>query len=536
MTTLNESLLEVATIEYFRELNYTYLHTLSEADRQSFADVVLLNRLRDSLLKINPAIPEIAREDAIKKLQSAQMPSLYENNRIFYKYLTDGVDVEYFRDGQIKYDKVKVLDFNNPDNNDWLVVNQFTVIEGKYNRRLDLVVFLNGLPLAVIELKNPTEENATIRSAFNQLQTYKQQIPTLFNYNQILIVSDGISARVGTITADWERFMPWRTIEGEKIRDILPDSLSETRGVPQKVKDVSTYYQVNPKIASSLISFTSAELEVMIKGIFDKQRLLDLLKYFFVFEVEGDKLIKKMAGYHQYHAVNKAIASTVKATREKGDKKVGVVWHTQGSGKSLTMAFYAGKIVQQPELENPTLVVLTDRNDLDNQLFTTFSGCTDLIKQTPIQASDRQHLKELLQVASGGIIFTTLQKFAPPTGEDYPLLSTRRNIIFIADEAHRSQYGLNARVVKGAEGVYLAYGFAKYVRDALPNASFIGFTGTPVELQDKSTPAVFGDYIDIYDIQQAVTDGATVKIYYESRLAKIELEESQRPKIDPSFE
>jgi type I restriction enzyme, R subunit len=543
MPSFSELIVEQATLEWFEVLGYNILNASEIApetpnsERETYADVVLRDRLQTALATINPHIPVEAIEDAIRKITQTETPNLYENNRRFHKFLTDGVDVEYQAEGYTKYDKVWLVDFQNPENNDWLAVNQFTVIENKHNRRPDVVVFLNGLPIAVIELKNPVEENATIKGAFNQLQTYKNDIPCLFPYNEILVVSDGTEARVGTLTADWERFMPWRTIDGEKIA---------------------------PK--------ATAELETLINGIFPKQRILDLLRYFIIFETDSDYIIKKMAGYHQYHAVNKAIAATVKATDATGDRKVGVVWHTQGSGKSLTMAFYAGKIVQNLALSNPTLVVLTDRNDLDDQLFNTFSNCADLLRQTPVQADNRQHLKELLQVASGGIVFTTIQKFSAEPGEEYPQLSDRRNIVFIADEAHRSQYGLNARVVvKSApepktdnvypigkhrksspiaaeasgnpyqvgesenQEAYISYGFAKYLRDALPNASFIGFTGTPIEATDKNTPAVFGDYIDIYDIQRAVEDEATVKIYYEGRLAKIELEESQRPLIDSEF-
>jgi type I restriction enzyme, R subunit len=543
MSTFSELIVEQATLEWFEKLGYSILNASEIApdtpnsERQTYADVVLRDRLQTALAIINPHIPADAIADAIRKITQTETPSLYENNRRFHKFLIDGVDVEYQAEGYTKYDKVWLVDFQHPENNNWLAVNQFIVIENKNNRRPDVVVFINGLPIAVIELKNPVEENATIKGAFNQLQTYKKDIPCLFPYNEMLVVSDGTAGRVGTLTADWERFMPWRTIDGQKIA---------------------------PK--------ATAELETLINGIFPKQRILDLLRHFIIFETDSDTIIKKMAGYHQYHAVNKAIEATVKATAATGDRKVGVVWHTQGSGKSLTMAFYAGKIVQHPALSNPTLVVLTDRNDLDDQLFNTFSNCADLLRQTPVQAENRQHLKELLQVASGGIVFTTIQKFSAEPGEEYPQLSDRRNIVFIADEAHRSQYGLNARVVvkstpepktdnvypigkhrksspiaaeaagnpyqvgeQDGKEAYISYGFAKYLRDALPNASFIGFTGTPIEATDKNTPAVFGDYIDIYDIQRAVEDEATVKIYYEGRLAKIELEESQRPLIDSEF-
>lgn len=547
---LTEFDVEAAVLAWFNGLEYTTLYgpniapDESTAERQSYADVVLVDHLHSALAQINPKIPAVALAEASHKVLHVglESPSLHENNRRFHKLLTDGVDVEYQAEGRTLYDKVWLIDFDNLNNNDWLVVNQFTVTEDRHNRRPDVVVFINGLPVAVIELKNPAEENATIRGAFNQLQTYKQDIPSLFPYNEILVISDGLTARIGTLTSDWERFMPWRTIQGDEIA---------TNNTP--------------------------ELEVLIKGIFAKHRFLDLLRHFMLFEVDGDSIIKKMAGYHQFHAVNKAIARTVEAASPTGGRRVGVVWHTQGSGKSLTMAFYAGKIIQHPAMANPTLVVLTDRNDLDDQLFGTFAACSDLLRQNPVQAEDCTHLQELLSVASGGVIFTTIQKFAPERGEKYPRLSERHNIVFIADEAHRSQYGLEAKVVikpakqkeqvypltprrssliaaeansnsyqfnstpptrleLAGERAYTSYGFAKYLRDALPNASFIGFTGTPIEASDKSTPAVFGDYIDIYDIQRAVEDGATLRIFYEGRLARLELEASERPNIDAEFE
>jgi len=480
MSSFTEIDLETVTLNLFSDLGYTTKK--GNEERKSSSGIILTDRLQSALISINPNIPFDAIEEAIRKVTRTDSPSLIENNKQFHKYLTEGIDIEYSRENRIKYDKVWLIDFNNPENNNFLALNQFTVIENKHNRRPDVVIFINGLPIAVIELKNPTDETATIRGAFNQLQTYKKEIPSLFQYNQILIASDGTEARFGTLTADWERFMPWRTIDGETIA---------------------------PK--------GSAELEIMIRGIFQKEILIDILRYFIIFETDGESIIKKMAGYHQYHAVNKAIKCSINATSEQGNKKVGVVWHTQGSGKSLTMAFYAAKITQQPELNNPTLIVLTDRNDLDDQLFTTFSNCIDLLRQTPEQAESRQHLKEYLKdKPAGGIIFTTIHKFAPPTGEEeYPVLSERKNIIFITDEAHRSQYGLKAKMTKKDDEAYLSYGYAKYVRDGLPNASFLGFTGTPIEQEDKSTPALFGDYIDIYDIQRAVEDEATKKIYQE---------------------
>ena len=507
---ITESVVEEATRSWFEELGYAVLHGPNiapgepAAERSSYGDVILIDRLRSALARINPNIPADALEDAVRKVIRSESPNLFENNRRFHKMLTEGVDVEYRRqDGSIAGDKAWLVDFSEPGNNDWVVVNQFTVIENKRNRRPDVVIFVNGLPLGVIELKNPGDENATIKGAFNQLQTYKKDIPGLFPYNEVFVISDGLEARAGTLTADWERFMPWRTIEGKELAP---------RG--------------------------ALELEVLVKGIFEKQRFLDLVQNFIVFEVDGATIAKKMAAYHQFHAVNKAIATTLEAVSPGGDKRAGVVWHTQGSGKSLSMAFYAGKIIRHTAMANPTLVILTDRNDLDDQLFATFAACQDLLRQGPIQAESREHLQELLKVASGGVIFTTIQKFFPEGSATYPLLSDRRNIVLIADEAHRSHYGFKAHVVQNQESseARIAYGFAKHLRDALPNASFIGFTGTPIEATDKSTPAVFGDYIDIYDIVQSVEDGATVRIYYEARLAKLELNEEERPRIDPEFE
>lgn len=504
-----ESVVEEAVLEWADKLGYSVLFGPdiepgeSAAERDSFEEVLLVTRVKDALARLNPKAPAGALDDAFRKLTRADAPTLVESNRRFHRMLTEGIDVEFHADGRIVHDKVWLLDFDKPNRNDFLAVNQFTVTEGKNTRRPDVVLFVNGLPLVVLELKNAADEDATTHKAFKQLQTYKAQLPTLLGYNVALVASDGVTARVGTLTADWERFMPWRTIDGDAIAP---------KGLP--------------------------ELEVLFKGVFDPGRILDIVRHFVVFEDDGGRVVKKMAGYHQYHAVNKAVENTVAASSPKGDRRVGVVWHTQGSGKSLTMAFYAGKVIRHPKMQNPTLVVLTDRNDLDDQLYGTFSACHELLRQKPVQADDRGDLQEKLKVGSGGVVFTTLQKFAPDENATYPTLTDRRNVIVIADEAHRSQYGLKARVVTSKEKAeaHIAYGFAKHLRDGLSNASFIGFTGTPLEHADKSTPAVFGDYIDVYDIQRAVDDGATVKILYEGRLAKIELQESERPNIDPNFE
>jgi len=470
-------------------------------EREAYADVFLQKRLETAVEALNPHIPAEARQDAIRALTATEFPNLTEENRRIHRMMVEGVDVEFPRDdGSIAGDKVRLIDFDIPDNNDWLAVNQFTVIEGKINRRPDVVVFVNGLPLGVIELKNPGTENADLEAAFNQLQTYKAQVPSLFRTNGVLVTSDGLHARIGSLTANQERFMPWRTTDGVAVAK---------KGLP--------------------------ELGVLMEGVFEKRRFLDLLRDFTVFGDTDSGIAKIIAGYHQYHAVRHAVAQTVKATAPQGDRKVGVIWHTQGSGKSLLMAFYAGQLVRCPELENPTIVVITDRNDLDDQLFNTFSMCRDLIRQTPIQANSRADLQQALNRAAGGVIFTTIQKFSPEKGASaYPVLTERRNVVVIADEAHRSQYGFKAHVAQKTGEI--AYGFAKYLRDALPNASFIGFTGTPIEKDDVNTPAIFGNYIDIYDISRAVEDGATVPLYYESRLARIELPPEEKPKIDEEIE
>ena len=526
---LVEQHVELATLDWLQQLGYQIVYgpylapAEPGAERKSFREVFLLDRLQTKLEDLNPEIPLEGLEEALRKIRLISHPTLIENNRAFHRLLVEGVDVEFRNaDGQIVHDKVWLIDFANPEANEFLAVNQFTVEEGHFNRRADVVVFINGIPLTVLELKNIADEQATIRKAFDQFQTYKAQIPSLFHSNALLVISDGHEARLGTVTSDWERFMTWRTITGKEL--VPPGSL---------------------------------QLETLLKGVFDKLRLLDLIRNFIVFEDDGEKVVKKLAGYHQFHAVNKAVESTLKAagvaanplpgssrreeaqtsksgisqslvtsaaTNQGGDRRAGVIWHTQGSGKSLSMVFYAGKIVQHPAMENPTVVVLTDRNDLDDQLFDTFSFCKELLRQIPVQAESREHLRELLNVASGGVVFTTIQKFFPDEkGGKHPLLSDRRNIVVIADEAHRSQYDF-------------IDGFAKHMRDALPKASFIGFTGTPIESGDKNTQAVFGDYIDVYDILQSKEDKATVPIYYEARLAKIDLKPEERPKIDPNFD
>lgn len=464
--------------------------------RNDYKQVVLIERLRQALKKINPSASHEVIEQAMKHLLRTESQKLLVDNESFHKMLADGIDVPVRKGEEERYEKIWLFDFKNLNNNEFLAANQFTVIENNIERRPDVVLFVNGIPLVVIELKNPADVNATIWTAYDQFQTYKEQIPSLFKYNEILVLSDGLQARAGTITSEPERFMQWKTIDGEKPRKGL------------------------------------IEIEVLLKGMFGKDRLLDIARNFIVFEREKETK-KKLAAYHQYWAVNKALKSTLHA--RKTNKKAGVVWHTQGSGKSLTMIFYSGKIIR--ELDNPTIVVLTDRNDLDDQLFGTFSKCQDILRQKPVQASTRKELQELLKVSSGGIVFTTIQKFFPEEDrEKYPVLSARDNIIVIADEAHRSQYGFTAKILSKKDKALITYGYAKYLRDALPNASFIGFTGTPIEKEDRSTPAVFGKYVDVYDIEQAVNDGATVRIFYESRLAKLELKPEERPKIDPEFE
>lgn len=531
-----EDLLEKAAIEILEELGYSYAFGPDIAydgdtpERFNYKDVILEQRVKDALFSINRHLPEEALEEAYRKIITFNSPILVDNNKDFHKLLVEGIDVSFSKNGAIKTEKAYIIDFNNINKNDFLVVNQFTVVE-KEERRPDLVIFVNGIPLVVIELKSATDENVGIEEAYNQIQTYKNDIPNLFNYNAFCILSDGINAKVGTITSNEERFMNWRSIDGENI---------ESLDVPQ--------------------------YEVMLRGMLDKKALLDIVENFLLFQTSrkadydkdgnkiGDKAvnIKILAGYHQYFAVKKAVEKTKIACSEKGDKKAGVIWHTQGSGKSFSMVFYAAKLVK--ELNNPTIVVLTDRNDLDDQLFGTFSKSSDILRQAPKQAdvrklSDEQKLSNIKSKdnskevnglfdllnnrESGGIIFTTIQKFKPESGE-MPVLTDRRNVIIIADEAHRSQYGFEAKT--DAKNGDIKYGYAKYLRDALPNATFIGFTGTPIELDDKSTPVVFGDYIDIYDMTRAVEDGATVKIYYENRIIKLDTNEDIIDEIDDEFE
>ena len=520
MTTITEAVVEEAALGWLSDLGWQVAHgpdiapETPNAERTDYGQVVLERRLRDALAQLNPVLPADALDDAYRKLTRPQGSTLEARNHAFHRMLVNGVEIEY-RDseGRVRGDQVRVIDFDSPANNDWLAVNQFTVTEDGNTRRPDVILFVNGLPLGVIELKNPADEDATIWTAWQQLQTYKAELPALFAKNEALVVSDGTEARVGTLTAGREWFKPWRTVTGETLAD------------------------------SHL-----TELQVMLEGVFEPGRFLALLRDFIVFEDDGSgALVKKMAGYHQFHAVRVAMDETLRAAKlqretggvaeeqggyesgrkpggEPGDRRIGVVWHTQGSGKSLTMAFYAGAVIREPAMENPTVVVLTDRNDLDDQLFGTFSYCQDLLRQPPTQAESRADLRNKLSVNAGGVVFTTIQKFFPEEkGDTHPTLSERRNIVVIADEAHRSQYDF-------------IDGFARHMRDALPNASFVGFTGTPIELQDANTRAVFGDYISIYDIQRSVVDGATVPIYYESRLAKLSLEESERPNIDPEFE
>lgn len=505
MYEFHEDDLEQATLEWLEELGYETLHGPDIAvdgeypERDSYQDVVLMDRFEEALRKINPSASSSSIERAVQLVTMIESPSLIINNRNFQKYVTDGVDVEYrTEDGRNATEKLWLFDFERPERNDFVAVNQFTVIEGQQNKRPDVVVFVNGLPLVVIELKSSTNEYAGITEAFHQIQTYKSAIPSLFKTNAFLIISDGVNARAGSLTANEERFMMWRTVDGERI---APTS--------------------------------QPQLETLLKGMLKRDVVLDILCHFTVFQTDGENTFKIVAAYHQYYAVNKAVEQAKRAAAADGDRKIGVIWHTQGSGKSLSMVFFTGKLVLS--MNNPTVVVLTDRNDLDDQLYGTFSMSKDLLRQTPKQADSRKELKELLSVESGGIVFTTMQKFSPNEGDSHmDALTTRKNVIVMADEAHRTQYGFQAELQKGESDVATKYGYAKYMRDALPNASFIGFTGTPVELADKNTPAVFGDYIDIYDMTQSVEDESTVRIFYESRILPLELPEDLN--IDDEYE
>lgn len=503
MSNFIENDLEQAALEWLQDLGYQtqYGPDISPggsfSERESFGDVVLYDRLHSALKRINKQYSNDTISELVKKITRQQSLSIVQNNVAFQKLLTDGIDVEVKqKDGSIKTEKAYIFDAKDIENNEFLAINQYTVIENGKERRPDIVAFLNGIPVVVIELKNATNEEVDIVDGFNQLQTYKRDIPSLFYYNAFMITSDGINAKVGTITSDLDRFMFWRTIDGEK---------------------------------ESELSFP--QLQVMLHGMMNKKRFLDLASKYSFFVHEENKSFKILPGYHQFFAVNKALYTTHLAASENGSRKAGVIWHTQGSGKSYSMLMYTRQLVL--ELNNPTIVVITDRNDLDDQLFTTFSKSADYLRQTPKQADTRKKLRELLSVQAGGIVFTTIQKFSPDeSDQSMEALTTRRNVVVIADEAHRSQYGLEAKEKDGK----VSFGFAKHLRDALPNASFIGFTGTPVELSDKNTPALFGDYIDIYDLTQAVKDKTTVPIYYESRIAKLDLPQELKPKIDDEYD
>ena len=544
MTRITENIIEAFAIELLDKLGYEYIYAPDIAydgetpERDSYAQVLLLNRLQNAVKRINHSIPSDAQAEAIKEIQRIASPELLTNNETFHRLLTEGIPVSKRVDGDDRGDRVWLIDFKNPHNNEFVVANQFTIIENGNNKRPDVILFVNGIPLVVIELKNAADENTTINSAFKQVETYKAIIPSLFTYNGFVVISDGLEAKAGSVSSGFSRFMSWKSADGKAE-------------------------------ASHLVS----QLETLIQGMLNKETLIDLIRHFIVFEkskkedsqtgITTISTVKKLAAYHQYYAVNRAVESTLRATgfsvehetplsmvmespesygvpgvknQPIGDRKGGVVWHTQGSGKSLSMVFYTGKIVLA--LDNPTILVITDRNDLDDQLFDTFAASKQLLRQEPVQADDRNQLKDLLKVASGGVVFTTIQKFQPEEGNIYEMLSDRKNIVVIADEAHRTQYGFKAKTIDAKDGKgnvvgkKIVYGFAKYMRDALPNATYLGFTGTPIENTDVNTPAVFGNYVDIYDIAQAVEDGATVRIYYESRLAKVNLSEEGKQLVE----
>ncbi len=494
---MNETQLENLCLDWFAENGWEVVHGIDIAPdsstslRKDYKQVLIESDLHAAFERLNPHLPINCFEQVLQKLNQPESLDLVTNNRAFHRMLLEGVPVTYKKQDDWVHDHAFLVDFNHVHQNRFVAINQFTILGTKQPRRPDIICFINGIPFAVLELKSPTDENADIWDAFNQLQTYKEEISDLFVFNEALVVSDGVTARVGSLTANQERFLPWRTIKNEDDKPAL-----------------------------------EWELETVIRGFFDRELFLDYIRFFVLFETDGEKTIKKIAGYHQFHAVREAVQATIAAANPAGDKKAGVVWHTQGSGKSISMCCYAGKLLQQPAMHNPTLLIVTDRNDLDGQLFETFSNAQDLLKQTPVQANNRDELRKFLaERESGGIIFTTVQKFALLDGEsEHPLLNGRHNIVVMSDEAHRSQYGLKAKLSN--DGTY-KFGYAKHMRDALKNAAFIGFTGTPISSEDKDTRAVFGDYVSIYDIQDAVDDGATVPIYYESRLAKLDINQAE---------
>ncbi|WP_180178744.1 type I restriction endonuclease subunit R [Acinetobacter sp. YH01013] len=494
---MNETQLENLCLDWFAENGWEVIHGIDIAPdssnplRKDYKQILLEADVQAAFERLNPHLPVSCFEQVLLKLSKPESLDLVINNRAFHRLLLEGVPVTYKKQDDWVHDHAFLVDFNHVHQNRFVAINQFTILGTKQPRRPDIICFINGIPFAVLELKSPTDENADIWDAFNQLQTYKEEISDLFIFNEALVVSDGVTARVGSLTANQERFLPWRTIKNEDDKPAL-----------------------------------EWELETVVRGFFDRELFLDYIRFFVLFETDGEKTIKKIAGYHQFHAVREAVQATIAAANPTGDKKAGVVWHTQGSGKSISMCCYAGKLLQQPAMRNPTLLIVTDRNDLDGQLFETFSNAQDLLKQTPVQANNRDELRQLLaERESGGIIFTTVQKFALLDGEsEHPLLNGRHNIVVMSDEAHRSQYGLKAKL--GNDGTY-KFGYAKHMRDALKNAAFIGFTGTPISSEDKDTRAVFGDYVSIYDIQDAVDDGATVPIYYESRLAKLDINQTE---------
>lgn len=507
MAYIDEDDVEAALLDQFAKLGYECI-VAAEAgpdgrspERMSYTDVVLMKRLSRAVARLNPHVPDMQRQDAMKSLEAASPLALVHENKRIHHLIVDGIDTQHTtEDGITRYDKVRLVDLKDPSNNDWVVLNQFSVVNRKHNHRPDIVVFVNGLPLGVIELKNPIRSNATLRSAIYQLETYKSEIESLFRFNEILVISDGISARAGSLTGKIERFMPWRVSSNDNEKN------NQT-----------------------------SEIHSLITGIFEKENFLSIIQNFTVYTQPSYGESKIIANYHQFYAVKSAYEATVTALAPKGNKKVGVIWHTQGAGKSLSMAFYTGILVRSTKLKNPTIIIVTDRNDLDDQLFSTFSMCQDIIGPPPIQAQSRHDLRVNLKRASGGVIFTTIQKFSATDNEDnHPVLTDRKNVIVIVDEAHRSQYGFKGRIDHTTGKV--SYGFARHLRDSLPHASFIGFTGTPLELGHKNTRAIFGDYIHVYDISQSVNDGSTVPIHYESRIVKIELPEDKKFEIDSEIE